>query len=312
MSDLIQRLAAEFAEFDFFQAVSLLEEYFAASKEGRDPLRSGAIRFRADARITFPPNDISGFEVGEERIELVLAFLGLTGTTSPLPNYFVEFAALDHEKGAALKDFLAMFNHRIYTLFYRAWQKYRFVRMAGAAGFSDTIQLLAGITPDNPGADHARRMSAYAGILAGGNRSAQGLGILIANLFDGIPVTVMQCMPRWVPVADRRPLGRDTALGLNMMLGDRVFDVNGAFRVVIGPLPRSGFEKFLPGAPGSTLLRQFIGSYCVDPLAFDIEVQLQSQELEPVILGIGSAALGKTSALGRSAGRSGIESVIFA
>jgi type VI secretion system protein ImpH len=308
MADLIQRLAAQYADFDFFQAVTLLEEYFTATQGMSDPLASGAIRFEADDGISFPPNDIAGVMAEPDTVRLRLAFMGLVGTTSPLPNYFVEYAARRVEEGGALADFLAIFNHRVYTLFYRAWQKYRFLRAAVPAGFIDKIRLMAGQGPES--GPESGRLCAYTGLFAGKSRSGQGLAIVIADFFDGIETEVRPWVPRWAPIPELRGLGR-ARLGVDTIIGTHVYDINGKFRVVIGPLPRAIFETFLPGTPNSMLLSRIIAAYCIDPLAFDVEVKLQSQELEPVILGAFSTALGKTSSLGRSAEKSGVESVVY-
>ena len=45
MPDLIQKIEEKSREFDFFQAVTLLEEYFQKKGTGTDPLKSGRIQF---------------------------------------------------------------------------------------------------------------------------------------------------------------------------------------------------------------------------------------------------------------------------
>ena len=76
--------------------------------------------------------------------------MGLVGVSSPLPIYFSEYVARHEENGRPLIDFLNIFNHRCYVLFYLAWKKYRASR-ALSAGISDPfvrrIALLAGISP---------------------------------------------------------------------------------------------------------------------------------------------------------------------
>lgn len=56
--DVVQRLAAEGFLFNFFQALSLLEENF--QKEGsKDPFGAGKIRCVPNASLAFPASDIS-------------------------------------------------------------------------------------------------------------------------------------------------------------------------------------------------------------------------------------------------------------
>src|SRR5262249_49710271 len=62
---------------------------------------------------------------------VVQTFLGLTGPSGVLPRHYTQML-LDlgrDVKGTerrSLGDWLALFDHRIVSLFYRAWEKYRF------------------------------------------------------------------------------------------------------------------------------------------------------------------------------------------
>src|SRR5437588_10322428 len=62
---------------------------------------------------------------------LVASFMGLTGPKGALPDHYTELLIrLGRERKdverTALRDWLDLFNHRFLSLFYRAWEKYRF------------------------------------------------------------------------------------------------------------------------------------------------------------------------------------------
>ncbi len=305
MADLIEQLRVQGRTFDFFQAVMLLEEYFSSRGE-TDPVRRGRVRFSPDAGVAFPACDISDVTVNDSGVRLMLTFMGLFGVSSPLPQYFSEYIT-QHEDNPALADFLSIFNHRVYSLFYQAWKKYR--ALLNRADMIGIIARLAGVQNPNSGRESDLSMLAYTGILTG-RRSARGLEGLLSNRYGGIPVSVHQWMPRWTPVSGQRGIGHDAALGINIMIGARVYDVAGKFRVTLGPLPRERFEQFTADTRQLHEVKKIIEDFIADPLEFDIEVQLQALDLIPIVLGERQGRLGVTASLGKS-GLSGSASSIL-
>jgi type VI secretion system protein ImpH len=288
----------------------LLEEYFRRTEGVVNPLDSGKIRFTPDKSITFPPNDMAEIKEVEGVLHFTLSFMGLVGVTSPLPVYFSEYLSTHPETAPPLYDFLTIFNHRVYCLFYRAWKKYQFLFnfiADGSDSFTQKIAMLSGVST---GGDAKKlRLLAYCGILSSTARSAAGLKSLISDYFDGVPIAVAEFAPRWAKLRNVKPIGTDTPLGKATILGTSYFDRAGKFRVVVGPLSRTVYEQFLPGTDNIADMKQLIGAYLSDPLEYDIEVQLQSIELIPVILGEDETRLGETSSLGRSHEMTDIQSI---
>ncbi len=302
MSDLIQLLEKRSREFDFFQAVALLEEHFQKKGTDKDPLNSGRMQFASDTNTAYPPTDITSIKFDQSgAVKFFNSFMGLLGVSSPLPHYFTEYATRYEVEETALLDFLTIFNHRIYVLFYKAWKKYRLVSSSverDSFGLFQKIALLASIQSGH--LDKRKKMVAYAGILAGSCRSAEGLKTIIADYFNEIPVGIEQWVPRWAPVRDLKKIGVDSILGSTAMAGTHVLDTGGSFRVTLGPLEKETFETFLPEKPNIVLLKEMISLYLSDPLEFDIEVKLKPAALTPVVLGEEVAPLGITTSCGKS------------
>jgi type VI secretion system protein ImpH len=310
MPDVIKRFEREARQLDFFGAVSLLEEYFIRRGDN-DPVQSGRIQFEPDPSLTFPPSDIVAILRRNDQIVFTLAFMGLVGATSPLPVYFADYVAA-HDAGAEpLRDFLTVFNNRIYALFYRAWKKYRLMSMMVRGKAGDSLQrciaALAAIPPSPSSiANKANqeRLLAYTGLFAGGARSSAGLCTMLADFFGNIPVSVQEFMPRWAPLPDPTRLGQgeNARLGGHAILGTSIFDLSGKFRVVIGPLAAAPFESFLPNGTNHLLAKQLIETFLFEPLDYDIEVLLQSIDLITVELGMDNARLGENAAIGDASG----------
>lgn len=312
MAGLIERLVAEGTHFDFFQAISLLEEEYRQRDGGADPLYSGRIRMEAHNSLAFPPGEIASVKSSPDGVRMLLSFMGLLGVSSPLPIYFSEYISRFPENSRAVQDFLAMFNHRIYALFYRAWKKYMVVKAGLHDPLTKRIAAIAGISPDTPLSEENLRLLSYCGVFSAKARGNAGLTALISDYFDGIPVSIQNWVPRWVPLSNLPSLGSNARLGVSAVAGTTMLDRAGGFRLTLGPLPRATYETFLPGTQKVKAAIALVEAYCADPLDYEIEVALQSTELIPVQLGAEAAALGITSSLGASELRSSVHSVIVA
>jgi type VI secretion system protein ImpH len=295
MAGVVERIRAGCRTFDFFQAVKLLEEYFRGRTGSEQPLAEGAIRFSSDPSMTFPASDLADLRGGDEAVELVASFMGLTGCSSPLPGYFVEHAARSTGEDESLSDFLAIFNNRIYALLYDSWKKHRITagRNGRPAGIAARLLELAG---GEPGGWDPHRV-ACAGLLARNAHSAEGLEQLLSHCLDGTAVRVLEHEPRRVAV-DRRPRLGEARLGVNALTGDSVLSRSARFRVVVGPVGRPRFEQLRPGTTAHARIRSLVREFLSDPLDFDVDVVLASDELVPVRLGDEGARLGRTAVLG--------------
>ncbi|MGD9199942.1 MAG: type VI secretion system baseplate subunit TssG [Chitinispirillia bacterium] len=314
MSDLKSHLKKKAYDFDFFQAITLLEEYFRKKDNVTELLNSGRIQFSSDTSISFPPSDISSVQENEDgSIRFFLSFMGLLGISSPLPQYFIEQGLRrDEDDKSALVDFLNIFEHRLYVLFYQAWKKYRLINMLSSRDpfkLFEKIALLGGLTSER--LQKWQRMVGYSGIMAVSCRSAEGLRTILSSYFNNIPVNIVPWIPRWAEVRDLKQIGSDSVLGVNAMIGTHIRDVGGKFRVVLGPLKKVTFQTFLPDSKNIDQLQEIVSNYLTDPLEFDIEVKLKPSDLTPVILGGNDAKLGIISSCGRSSEKLEAYSIII-
>src|SRR5207253_841755 len=93
-----------------------------------------AVRFRSLVALDFPPSAIHDLEPARADglpALLTVTFMGLAGVSGVLPRHYTELLLRVEKESRsperlALRDWLDLFNHRLVSHFYRAWEKYRF------------------------------------------------------------------------------------------------------------------------------------------------------------------------------------------
>jgi type VI secretion system protein ImpH len=286
------KLASEFFEFDFFQAVRILEKLAPDRVPiGLDgPPADEIARFRAHLSMAFPPSQIVALApVSEEHPNplLTVTFLGLYGPSGVLPTHYTQLLMdlVRDVRGAerySLRDWLDLFNHRFISLFYRAWEKYRFYLPfeRGEAFDSTTDTFTLGIRSlmglgstaltDRLGVVDAEQVARavewggrksvaklakiddiallhFAGFFVQRPRNATNLRSLLADYFR-LPVEVRQFQGQWlaIPEDGQTRIGTFGSLGVDAIAGERVWDVQSRFRLRLGPLTYAQFEDLLP------------------------------------------------------------------
>lgn len=310
---LLGRLAETPYAFDFFQALRRLEcakpdrPRIGASKR----LKDDALRLSQEASMAFAPSTVRAFDVpGEGRpARMQVSFMGLMGPSGPLPLHLTEYARdrLRNHNDPTLVRFLDVFHHRLLSLFYRAWARSQpavsldrpkedsFGRYLGSFGGLGMDSLLG--RDSLP--DYAK--IAYTGLFARQVRNAESLAVMLSSYFH-VPARIEQCVGHWMPLprdAQTR-LGRREAtaqLGVSAVLGERMWDVQSKFRVVLGPLSLKDYERFLPGRESLRRLSDWIRNYLGYEFHWDLQLLLKHEEVPLLRLG-SNAGLGWTSWIG--------------
>jgi type VI secretion system protein ImpH len=263
-------------------------------------LSDGAVQIEADPSLVFPASDIISCRFEESRVVVRVAFMGLTGVSSPLPAYFTQTVRREDGQGTALRDFLSIFDHRLYTLFYRAWKKYRYIynlRPDYSDTFSALVRSLAGLQ----GVANTDHLLGCAGVMGSGCRSAEGLKSILCAHFLGVAVSIKECVPAWIRLTQLTALGQGAILGDTALCGERVYDRTQSIGVEIGPVDRHTYERFLPGRAEGDLLHELIALYLPQPLHYTVTIHIARRELSAAVLGDEQCGrLGETLSLGRS------------
>jgi type VI secretion system protein ImpH len=307
---MLQRLEQQPYRFGFFQAVRLLERlYPSRSAVGHFAApRDETISFSAPPNLIYPPSEISTFGISPDGQDgapsrLEVAFLGLNTVNGPMPR--AQTASLlerAREGDRASNDFLDIFNHRLLSLFYRAWKRYRFFLVLEKRGttvesesnvsarenmVSARLYDLVGL--GTPGL--LQRMAIpdeaavfYSGLLSQQVRSATALQQILEDFFD-VSVKVQQFTGVWeqLPVAQQTFLREGTSfaetLGAGAVVGTEVWNHQGMMTIRLGPLPLAKYRHFLPGAPGQHQLQDWLQFYSRGSVDFMVQLVLAREEV---------------------------------
>lgn len=289
---MIERLLSQPYRFSFFQAVMLLE----ARRRGCVPLGhqgppgEEALRLRSELSMAFPKSDLFAIEnLNEEEaphFRLTVSFMGLYGTTSPLPNFYTELIIADEQEGGPLRAFFDLFHHRLLSLFFRAWTKYRphvLFRPGGKDEFSARLFSLGGLATgglkESAGLP-AVRLLRFVGLLTQKPHSAESLERMASGYFN-LPAGVTQFVKRNITLEERQKalLGKQNCrLGEDLAIGAQVPDRMGKFRVSIGPVGYDDYRSFLPGQENLSVLKSIARLFAPDWLDFDVQVVLRGEE----------------------------------
>lgn len=330
---VLSLLLQEGYRFGFFQAVRILERANPdRAPVGRDAAPQHEVaRFGAWPSMTFPASQI--YEAtrsadGDRPTELTVTFFGMFGPLGALPQHYTEMIIdrLAH-KDRVLLEFLDLFNHRLLSHFYRAWEKYHFwvggeraLQQEAQAEQTSPERLRSFILDDRPRldpigqvllslaglSDPATRYRTrsetldprtkigdqtwrfYAGHFSQRRRCAIGLERILEHHL-GHQIRLQPLCGRWLPLepSDQTRLAPrgNTELGRSTVIGSKVWEVQGKFRLRIGPIGYTQFCDLLPIGTAHRPLGELTRFYVGMQFDFDTELLLLKEEVPPLRCG---------------------------
>ncbi|MFC1751342.1 type VI secretion system baseplate subunit TssG [Pseudomonadota bacterium] len=305
---LIDRLYKEPWRFSFFQAVRLIQNVFGQKTGQTAPLEAVGsdashsrelIQFSAPPSMAYSTSDVVDISSGdaESGHDMKVGFIGMAGVSGALPSHYTEFLLQrQRAKDTAMRDFYDLFNHRAISLFFRAWKKHRLPHSYEAHkvhGKPDSVDPITNallalvghrVTPSDTSdsISRAERLLFFGGVYASSQRSPGTLSALLSEYFS-VPVSIEQFVGEWgdlhrddwmVLGSGDNLNGKNNQLGVNAIIGSRVYCVESRFRIVIGALNSDEFEKIKPGSKGLHALCELARGYVGPNVAFDLKMKL--------------------------------------
>lgn len=294
-----ENLFAEPWTYEFFQAVRLImllnpsrSAIGFASNPATEP-----VRFSAHASLAFPPSAIqalTGSEVAPA--QMAINFLGVIGPLGVLPRYITELVVQRDRSGdRSLHEFLDLFNHRLTSFFYRAWEKHHFT-IAYERDGSDPLTgyLLSVIGLGSPLLQNRQSfpdqlLLFYAGLFGLRPKPAVALEAVLADYF-GVDAEIEPFVGTWRRLDDDDQCfleqeGEADSLGWGAVIGDEVWDQQSRIRIRIGPLTLERYNDFLPTGSAWPALQSIAKIFCGSDLEFELELLLGQNEVPVCRLG---------------------------
>ena len=298
--ELLRQLQQTPYKFGFYQALRLLEcinnrkpRIGYSARPSDDPVRLGQ-----QPSLQFAPSTLASFTIkGDQAAALKVFFFGMFGPNGPLPLHLTDFARsrIRHAKDATFAEFADIFHHRLLSLFYRAWadkeptvqldrpERDRFSLYVGAlTGMSEASQRRR-----DEIADHTKLF--FSAHLGCHTRHAEGLEAMLKDYFQ-VPVQLEEFIGEWLEMPEDSYCYLDQdentgQLGCSAVIGTRSWQCQHRFRVKIGPLTLQQYESLLPNSQHLMKLRALVRNYVGFELKWDVNLQLQPEEVPSVQLG---------------------------
>jgi type VI secretion system protein ImpH len=192
-------------------------------------------------------------------------------------------------KDRTLPAFFDIFNHRMISFFYRAWEKHRFpvtYYLGDEDLFTHHLLDLIGLgtlglqdrqaVPDDA-------LLHFAGLMGMQSRSAASLEAILSDYFQ-VPVEVEQFSGAWyrldpsTQTCMEDEFNDSQQLGGGAVVGDEIWDQRSRVRVKLGPLTLSQYSDFLPDGSAFEPLRALTKFFCNDEFDFEVQLMLAREQ----------------------------------
>ena len=310
LTNFLHRVSAQPYKYDYFSLLRQLEgvKFVTGNKafgKSTSP-KLEKIRIRQEPSLVFAPRNIHSVNLTANYAEISINGFGLFGPSGPLPLHITEYAyERQHQHGdRTWTEFTNIFQHRLAILFYRAWANAQSIVSLDKNSenrFGKYIACFNGLySPSTQSKEKIHPFSKcyFAGLLLRQSRSAANLQILLTQYFK-VPTNIQTNIGYWIDVPEEKTLIGISSypLGTGLLLGDKLYDVQSKFRIIIGPLTLDAYQSFFKNGYNTLRLKEWIRIFLADEYEWDVQPILMQKEIPPCTLG-GDTQLGLSTWLG--------------
>ena len=298
--DLIEEIYSKPYEFELAQVLKIFEYLYPGPEIGEpEALGQEKIAFKSRISMSTAGSDVHTVSNVGDKVVVTVNMLGIAGIQGPLPTPYSEWI-VDQlaKKDTAFADFLDIFNHRFVTIKTKILKCYTPTlskRLPHLTTLGRTVASLTGFE-NYQNSVNLRTIVRYAGLLWHNAHSAVGLKAIIADYF-GVKTSINLLEGRWYNIEpdDQTSLGQQNiSLGVDTVLGGRVWSDNTLFKLTLGSMNGFMFRQFLKTGKAYAELQNIAKQYLPQGQKFYINLVIDEQDVTPTKLD-GKSALGWTS-----------------
>ncbi|WP_394144966.1 type VI secretion system baseplate subunit TssG [Vibrio atypicus] len=217
------------------------------------------VRFKVPQHLGFPGEALESIiepTIRNQPYEFHVNLLALTGASGVMPRHFSErVIERSKQKDDALKDFLDIFNHRLISLYHRAWEKYRLPLqfhkklVSGEADpISQTLYSFVGSPKDT--------QVMFGGLFSSEVRSVQALKQMLSSI-SGCEVKIVENIGQWLLLESSEqsklgcrvnPEGQHAQLGMGAVIGRKTWDVGSIMEISVVADSSEAVLKLMPNS----------------------------------------------------------------
>lgn len=250
--------------------------------------------FKTNHSMAFQKSEIAKLQfVSEEngvKVEVTLNFLGLFGSSSPLPTHYSEEVLSSYDDDRVLYDFLNLFNHHMEKYVFQVWQRqryyiqYRYDLQDKFSGYMLSLIGMHGALQQPNSTLNLRKLLPFLGVLSMRQKSAGTLVSILRHYLDHDDITIEQgvvkemAIPQW----QRPSLGEgNMTLSRDFLIGECVKTKIGKIRIVINNVTKEQLFDYSVHGCKMGELQELMKLALSEPVDYEVVATLQPSETEP-------------------------------
>lgn len=255
------------------------------------------ILFKANPSLAFQKSEIRDINFiefeGIVKVEMTLNFLGIFGSSSPLPSHYSEMVLDSVDSDKILHDFLNLFNHHLQRFVYPIWEKHRYYiqyKKDLNDKFSKYVLSFLGLysnTKEPSSSLDLQKLIPYMGILSMKHKSSGTLKAILRHYLSHNDIEIIQCIPTKydIPSWQHSSLGESNiSLGSDFLIGESIVSKNAKFRILLKNVTSNDLLKYSIRGKKMAELNDLISFSLNEPLEHEVCLEIKSDEKKPLLL----------------------------